>query len=431
MAPADTGDYLLDEDDDDFFAEFNPQPYRGGYDLAATYGSPLPPSANICYPVSSSAPDLPPPPSPTMEPVDPPPQEPSYDGEEAPREPVHESAEVFRDGAGREGKLRRGRWCRRGLWRKCVRVLDYLFGYSDPYAERRIEVDSYVVPVYANRKECGEDALAVEVEVAPTAVGRVEAHDASEELVQSNNDLSLHNNYREEANTYSQPMYNSYCWPSSAQSCSLPCVLDNPDWFPYFSSSEFHHVEESQDKHRMFHQPIHCYHQHCYEQLASVQAVAMESVSSQKLEYYEDFSSYCDQSDICILETPAHQYKIQSYTQISDVPLEPYKPSWSQNLGFYHAYTQGDYLEYDTHSLISDEYGDTGSLFVSPFYPREAEIFEQTHNDEIVSFQQNYHNLSYWNMPMHDVSLITKPAHDFYNINDSLWPFGEHSTYSV
>ena len=64
--------------------------------------------------------------------------------------------------------------------------LDYVFGYKDPYVEQRIGVDSYVVPVYANRKESGEDALAVEVEMPPPSVGRVEPHDSNEELVQSN-----------------------------------------------------------------------------------------------------------------------------------------------------------------------------------------------------------------------------------------------------
>jgi hypothetical protein len=74
----------------------------------------------------------------------------------------------------------------RGFWKKCVRVLDYLFCYKEPYEERRIVVDSYVVPVCAIRKESGEDALSVEVEVAPPSVGIVEADDATGELVQTN-----------------------------------------------------------------------------------------------------------------------------------------------------------------------------------------------------------------------------------------------------
>ncbi|XP_021899598.1 uncharacterized protein LOC110815926 [Carica papaya] len=34
------------------FQEYDPTPYDGGFDLAATYGKPLPPSTGICYPPS-------------------------------------------------------------------------------------------------------------------------------------------------------------------------------------------------------------------------------------------------------------------------------------------------------------------------------------------------------------------------------------------
>jgi hypothetical protein len=54
------------------------------------------------------------------------------------------------------------------------------------------------------------------------------------------------------------------------------------------------------------------------------------------------------------LETPAHACNIQSYTPTSDVPLEPFKPSWSQIWGLYDPYTQGDALENDTVSAKFD-----------------------------------------------------------------------------
>ncbi|XP_019440315.1 PREDICTED: uncharacterized protein At5g39570 isoform X2 [Lupinus angustifolius] len=38
------------------FDEYDPTPYDGGYDIAKTYGKPLPPSDKICYPRSGSAP---------------------------------------------------------------------------------------------------------------------------------------------------------------------------------------------------------------------------------------------------------------------------------------------------------------------------------------------------------------------------------------
>ncbi|KAJ1297324.1 hypothetical protein BS78_01G366500 [Paspalum vaginatum] len=439
MAPADAGNFILDEDDDDFFGEYNPHPYRGGYDIAATFGTPLPPSANICYPVSSSAATAvlapPSPPSPTKAPADPPPKEP-YDDKEAPREPVYESPEVFpKEAAARKGKGRRGGRWRRRFWKKCVRGLDYLFGYKDPYREQRIVVDSYVVPVYANTKERGKDSLPVEDDMAPLEVGIVEAHDANEELYRSN-DLPWHTKDRDETNTYSQPVSNSYYIPF-AQSYGLPGVLGKSDWFLNFSSSGSRQLEEFQHElslsydveHNISGEPIHCYHHHCYKPTLDVQVEPLETVSSQRLEYYEHVSTYCDQSDSHILEAPANAYNIQSYTPIYDVPLEPFKSSWSQNWGLYDA--QGNALENNTNSQMFGEYGGIASLFISPFYPGEAETIELPPSDEHASFQHNWHNLSYRNMPMDDVSLITQPANDSYSMNGSIWPFGGHSAYNV
>ncbi|XP_065874824.1 uncharacterized protein At5g39570-like [Euphorbia lathyris] len=39
----------------DVFEEYDPTPYGGGYNLTFTYGNPLPPSDDICYPRSASA----------------------------------------------------------------------------------------------------------------------------------------------------------------------------------------------------------------------------------------------------------------------------------------------------------------------------------------------------------------------------------------
>lgn len=133
----------------------------------------------------------------------------------------------------------------------------------------------YGVPVYASRKGGGEEALAVEVEVAPPAVGGVEPHDVGSVLVQSNN-LCWHGSEREQTYTYSysQPTCNSYGSSSLEQSYGLHGVSDKPAWFPNCSFEEFHQAEKSQ-------------HEHCYEQALNVQVEPMEAVSSQKLEYYE------------------------------------------------------------------------------------------------------------------------------------------------
>jgi hypothetical protein len=60
-----------------------------------------------------------------------------------------------------------------------MRGLDYLFSHCDGYGERRIGVDSFGVPVYTNRKGGIEDAVIVEV--APSATGTIQWHDAGEE----------------------------------------------------------------------------------------------------------------------------------------------------------------------------------------------------------------------------------------------------------
>jgi len=37
------------------FDEYDPTPYGGGYDIALTFGRPLPPSEETCYPISTAA----------------------------------------------------------------------------------------------------------------------------------------------------------------------------------------------------------------------------------------------------------------------------------------------------------------------------------------------------------------------------------------
>jgi hypothetical protein len=208
------GEHHLDDDD---FDDYNPHPYAGGYDIAATYGSPLPPSDATCHPVSSSPaavpaptapqprsplPRQPSPPRPPAQPPAPPAQQPlpsspvaepcywpePYDYGDAPphHQPAYATPEVFR---GWPFLLPgppycRGSACGRDYWRQCMRGLDYLFGHSDGYGERVIGVDCLGVPVYANRKGAVEDALVVEV--VPPATGTVEWHDTSVEQHQSN-----------------------------------------------------------------------------------------------------------------------------------------------------------------------------------------------------------------------------------------------------
>ncbi|KAF9672224.1 hypothetical protein SADUNF_Sadunf11G0018400 [Salix dunnii] len=54
--------FIVSYNDSEFnetdFEEYDPTPYDGGFDLAATYGKPLPPSAEICYPRSTPDPNV-------------------------------------------------------------------------------------------------------------------------------------------------------------------------------------------------------------------------------------------------------------------------------------------------------------------------------------------------------------------------------------
>ncbi|CAH8384972.1 unnamed protein product [Eruca vesicaria subsp. sativa] len=45
--------YTKDNADVDDYDEYDPTPYSGGYDITVTYGRPLPPSDENCYPLSS------------------------------------------------------------------------------------------------------------------------------------------------------------------------------------------------------------------------------------------------------------------------------------------------------------------------------------------------------------------------------------------
>lgn len=227
-------DYDDDEfPDDDEFDEYNPHPYSGGYDIFATYGAPRPPSSATCYPVSTRAavtaptapqpslssippsaapapprsapapaPASPPrsapapaPASPAAKPrpssPPPPPAEPYYWPEpynwgDAPRDqPMYTTPEVFRRWPFFSGPQRHSACCCRDYWRQCMRGLDYLFGHTDGYGERRIGVDCTGVPVYANRKGGVEDAVVVEVPHPTTET--VEWHYAGEETQHQSN----------------------------------------------------------------------------------------------------------------------------------------------------------------------------------------------------------------------------------------------------
>ncbi|WVZ67107.1 hypothetical protein U9M48_016234 [Paspalum notatum var. saurae] len=401
-----------DYPDDAEFDEYNPHPYRGGFDIAATYGSPLPPSPATCYPVAypaavpaptapqprSPLPQPTPTPAPAPPPPPPPPAEPHYwpkpyhYGDAQPYQPMYATPEVFRGWPFLPGAhCHRSTACgRHDYWRQCMRGLDYLFGHSDGYGERQIGVDCLGVPVYANRKGAVQDAVVVEV--AAPATGTVHWHHddapAAHEHHHSNdsNRLSWYGDAQEETHTYAQPTYTSY---SYEQSYDLHGVSDETTWFPNQNYQDVYNDEESQYQESLSchqgseisSQPIFSYNQHFGEQPLHIHVEPPETVSSHKLEYYENFSTYDYQNDVNSLENSRQSYEIQPYVHMPYDQAEPYKPSWSLNSGYYQACTEGITPEYDNNALASGECWDMSSLFMSPFYPQETQTYEQSHGD--------------------------------------------------
>ncbi|KAK8964231.1 hypothetical protein KSP40_PGU004915 [Platanthera guangdongensis] len=165
-----------------YFEAYNPHPYQGGYDIVLTYGSPLPPSPTICYPISAAAS------SPPLNPQLPPPSvpvDPLASPEAVGRENDLPEAELgssyglgFRDFGldwclnlppfmmAADGNSHAGlRYDAEELryWGQFRRAAEYIFGYSQGLGERRIGVDSLGIPIYAHRNR-GSDSVHVQIE---------------------------------------------------------------------------------------------------------------------------------------------------------------------------------------------------------------------------------------------------------------------------
>ncbi|TVU37199.1 hypothetical protein EJB05_10502, partial [Eragrostis curvula] len=380
-------------DDDDEFDEYNPHPYSGGYDIFSTYGSPLPPTPTTCYPVSS--------PAAVVAPTAPQPSSTSaaiFASAAAARacsSPAVSASAAATDLAalaaapGSPG----GAVLLAGTW---MRGLDYLFGHSDGYGERRIGEDCLGVPVYANRKGAVEDAVVV-VEVPPPATETLQWHYAGEEPDRSNG-LSWYSSSAEEetpAYANAEPAYySSYDRPYYEQSYSFQGVPEEPSWSLNQSYQEAYKEEEDSqyqeylsydtDAYKISSQPIVSYNQHFGEQPLHVHVEPPEAVSSHRLEYYENCSTYANENDVDNWDSSRHSYEIQPYLHTPDDQLEPYRPSWSQNLEYYQACTEGVSHDSDNHTMASGESWDMSSLFASPFYPQETHIYEQSYGDEYV-----------------------------------------------
>ncbi|KAI0520033.1 hypothetical protein KFK09_007498 [Dendrobium nobile] len=351
------------------FEEYNPHPYQGGYDIALTYGNPLPPLSAICYPMSDDSlhpPLQPKVPLPSV-PVEPPASPEATDG-------------VIPTSVGRENDLSEadygssygyggrgfthaewswnlsgfspftmnghGGWSddaeEMSYWRPLRRAADYIFGFSQGFGERRIGVDSYGIPIYAYKSH-GSDT--VNVEIQPARTEKLKYHDDSERW------SSTYNNWEDEnhrldssAHAYLKhqpedsfdakvdPVESVFSWEPSHHGRYDEQLYPQRQWVP-LSYAENGNLEMAYDK-------------HYYRGAQNVQLEAVEN-SFEKLTYHEtsqEFSyidsysgsSYSINGDEKNAFTNAYNdYERQYYQLPSDVELEPYKPTWTQYPGYY------------------------------------------------------------------------------------------------
>ncbi|KAL5197477.1 hypothetical protein ABZP36_000989 [Zizania latifolia] len=226
--------------------------------------------------------------------------------------------------------------------------------------------------MYANRKGGVEDAVVIEVQ--PPATGTVQWHHAGEGL-----DYSSGN-------------------PTYEQSYSTDVISDETTWLPnqnYLDADkeepQYQEVLSScYTENNISSQPIYCYNQQFGEQPLHVQFEPSETVYSRKLEYYESFSTYNNYNSIDNLDILRHSYDIQPDEHVPDERLDPIKPSWSMNSGYYQSCADGTPAEFENHTLSSSEFGDLASLFATSYYPQQTQLYEQYHGDENVSLQKNW-----------------------------------------
>ncbi|CAD6216632.1 unnamed protein product [Miscanthus lutarioriparius] len=316
----------------------------------------------------------------------------------------------------------------RDYWRQCMRGLDFLFGHCDGYGERRIGVDSSSgspsTPTgrgrRGRRRRRGGAAGHRDCAVARRRPGAVSEQQEETHSYEQTSYTSYDRSYEQPTYTsydrsyeqptyasydrpYEQPTYASYDRPyeqptytsydgSYEQHNWFHGVPDETTWFPNQRYQDVYREEESQyqeflsydEDSKISSQPIFSYNQHFGEQPLHIHVEPPETVSSHKLEYYENFSTYNSQNDVDNLESSRQSYETQPYVHMPYDQLEPYRPSWSLNSGYYQACTEGITPEYDNHTLASDECWDMSSLFMSPFYPQETRSYEQSHGDENV-----------------------------------------------
>ncbi|KAG6493714.1 uncharacterized protein At5g39570-like isoform X1 [Zingiber officinale] len=390
--------------DDDDFPEYNPHPYRGGYDIALTYGDPLPPSSAICYPISTS-PVSPPSPPPS-------PPRPSYLGgflDPHPAEPFP-SPDLFRSWPFTDWDNRQAYAVPEGGdgWNGWRRALDYLFGHAEGYGERRIGVDSYGIPIYANKKLHGAESVLVEVPPAP--VDRVEYHDTRPE---DHHHWSSCYSGTAEKHGYGHPVL---AYDRHYAEKALHVEID-PNESVWHQKVNYHEGYQVQSHHHsqfndsdyvgaFFGSPSIAYNRHHYEQPLHLQVEPIETDWYQKSSYSEAYqesafpksewsSSHNDTQREAgdFFHSSGSTYQRYSWEQPDYVELRPYEPSWSYNQGHY----DGNEEETPKWNWQYSSVGGQGENFTNSedtYYYTQQEYYEQAEPIQVEPYKSSWSQYS-------------------------------------
>ncbi|KAK8957712.1 hypothetical protein KSP39_PZI001327 [Platanthera zijinensis] len=370
-----------------YFEAYNPHPYQGGYDIVLTYGSPLPPSPTICYPISAAAS------SPPLNPQLPPPSvpvDPLASPEAVGRENDLPEAELgssyglgFRDFgldwslnfppfmmAAGGNSLAGLRYDAEELryWGQFRRAAEYIFGYSQGLGERRIGVDSLGIPIYAHRNR-GSDSVHVQIEPGRTEKLNYHLESPCRVSLQCS---STYNNNREDENYKFSNLSDAFMVQEPGRTEKLNYHLESPC---RISSS----YGERRNEVNVYENLGIDYSTHCYGGAQNVHMEAIESSyhtldypeASQEVSYTDSdwelpYKGYENESNVYDV---AREYEQQSHTE-----LEPYWSSWAQYPG-YHGISEDVYSGSQPQTSSLGEWSDEGKLYSS-------EPAFQTHHDD-------------------------------------------------
>ncbi|XP_074575021.1 uncharacterized protein LOC141831539 [Curcuma longa] len=411
-----------DDDDYDFdFPEYNPHPYRGGYDIALTYGAALPPSSAICYPISTSQVSPPSPPRPSH-----------LEGSPGPHyaEPFP-SPDLFRSWLFTDWDNRQAHAVPEGGegWNGWRRALDYLFGHAEGYGERRIGVDGYGIPIYANKKLHGAESVLVEVQQAP--VERVEYHDTRPE--DHHHWSSCYGGTAEKLG-YGNPVL-AYDRHYSEKALRVEIDPNESVWHQKLNYHEgyqmqSHYNSELNDSDYVdafFGSPSIAYSSYHYEQPLHLQVEQVQTDWYQQSSYseahqeFEWSSSHNDtqREDSDFFHSSGSSYQRYSWEQPDNVELRPYEPSWSYNQDHYDGYEE-ETPKLNWHYSSVGGQAEKSTNSEDTYYYTQQEYYQQAEPIQVEPYKSSWSQYaSYYEAPNEQVSQIEEPEGDspYYTFN--------------